>query len=1135
MRCDATRRRYAAGPVLCCTIIDRSRHGAALALVASLRAHHPDVGVLALYVGDAPESSIDGIEVIEVDDLPVERPWVRVALTPVFLRDGVLAGPLLAAALERDERVLYLNASMRVCAPLDPLLAALDDHDLAFVAMAERSLPQDGRRPSADDVAAAGRVNPRLFAVRRSALADEFIASSPQSAYREPDEPRPLELTDDAVVRHFDAFAANPTATVLEDPGLGLGYWNLALRPVTERDGVLCAGDHALRLIDVAGLDQDPAKLWPQQNRVELASQPQLARLLLTFADELRATVSEIEPPYVTDTRGRYLDAGHLPLLREAVAAGVVTSPPWTDAGGAAWDAFLGECEGTGAAAGITRGQYALWRSRDDLQQAFPDLDGDDGPAFARWILEQSAPDEYGPAPGRSPVARDLLWGVNVAGFFRSELGLGEAARLVITSLDRANVPALPIHGAFVPTTRQGADFAYANPRQAPYPINVICLNGDLVPSFANEVHAGFFTGRHTIALWWWEVVDAFPPEWHAAFDYLDEVWVATDQIYDAITPHSPVPVSKVRMPVAMPRIGRYSREQLGLPEAGFVFLYVFDYHSTAARKNPVGHIEAFKAAFGEGSGAKLVLKTINGDRMSTEHTRTVVAAGDHPDITVIDRFVSADEKNAMIAACDCYVSLHRSEGFGLTPAEAMLLGKPVIATRYGGNLDFMTNENSYLVDHGWTKVGPGAHPYPADATWAEPDLEHAARLMREVFNDRAEAGRRAERGRREIREHHDAAVAGGKMRDRLKEIHDRLAREPDTGVTMSVPGWNRDVTRRRIETPPPGPTGRGRAVKGLVRRTVDRLIAPSVVRQRGVEQHLWEGLVALENRIVEISREAVDLGEERAQTLATFRAVHAMLEDHQRWLIELERDQTVAARHIEEHRSLPYMTEPFERWEDPQVGVVEGFRSAAAAADDQAYHAFEERFRGTRERIIELQRPYVELLRGREPVLDCGCGRGELLELLHEAGIAASGVDLDEGMLGEARRMGLAVTVGDAVQALARTKPGTLGAVTAMQVIEHLPERALRDFLDVARSALRVGGRLIVETVNPHSVVALKAFWLDPTHQHPLFPEVVLELCREAGFDQGFVVHPGGQRDVRADRYTVTAYAVVADVAPPS
>jgi glycosyltransferase involved in cell wall biosynthesis/SAM-dependent methyltransferase len=1115
--------------LICCTIFDRSRQGALRALVASLRAYHSDVLVLALDIGDGESVEIEGVKIIRLADLPVDRPWIRIALTPWFLRDAVLAGPLIAAALQREDRVLYLSTSMRVVAPLQPLVDALDDHELAFVGMSDRPLPQDERLPSADDVAAGGQVNPRVLAARRSTLVDELVAEWPQSTDRGPGDEAPVELTADPVVRHLDAFATSPSATVLHDAGLGLGYWNLALRPVTGQDGALLAGGLPLRLIDVVGLDEDPGKLWPQQNRVALHSQPELARLLLAFADELRATATDEQPPYLTDARGYYFDSVHRPLLREAFAAGVVDGPPWAPEGAPAWEAFLDEPAEVGAASGITRRQLGIWRSRKDVQQLFPDLDGADGPAFARWLVEEI--EEAGRAiePGDAQATRVLPWGVNVAGFFRSELGLGEAARLLISGLDRAGVPALPIHGAFVPPTRQNAEFSYTKPRQSPYPINIMCLNGDLVPAFSHEVNASFFTDRHTIALWWWEVVDAFPSDWHAAFDYLDEVWVATDQIYDAIAPHSPVPVNKVRMPVLMPRVGLYSRSRLGLPEGGFIFLYVYDYHSTAARKNPVGHVEAFKAAFGEGSGAKLVLKCINGDRMSAEHTRTLLAIDDHPDITVIDRFVSADEKNAIVAACDCYLSLHRSEGFGLTPAEAMALGKPVIATRYGGVLDFMTDQNSYLVDHSWTRVGPGAHPYPPDATWAEPDLAHAARLMREVFEDRAEARRRGERGRRDIREHHDPAVAGAVMRARLQEIHDGLSRAPGQGITVPPTGWNRNVTRQRIETPTPPPAGRARTVKRLLRGSVGRLMAPFLVRQHGVDQHLYDGMVALENRIMEMSHEAADLGEERAQTLATFRSVRAMLEDHQRWLTALE---TQAAGHIEEHRSLPFMTEPFERWDDPAAGTVEGFRSAAASSDDDAYHDFEQRFRGTRERIAELQRPYVEMLRGREPVLDCGCGRGELLELLRDAGIQASGVDLDEGMLVEARQLGLDVVAGDAVPALAEAPAGAFGAVTAMQVIEHLPERALKEFLGAARHALRPGGRLIVETVNPHSVVALKAFWLDPTHQHPLFPEVVLELCREAGFDQGFVLHPGGQGDVARDRYKITAYAVVADVA---
>src|SRR5436305_469366 len=104
------------------------------------------------------------------------------------------------------------------------------------------------------------------------------------------------------------------------------------------------------------------------------------------------------------------------------------------------------------------------------------------------------------------------------------------------------------------------------------------------------------------------------------------------------------------------------------------------------------------------------------------------------PDIHVIDRSLTGDEKDALMAACDCYVSLHRSEGFGLTLAEAMAMGKPLIGTGYSGNVDFMNEDNSFLVDYEMTLVGPGCEIYPPEAEWAEPSVGHAAELMRRVY-----------------------------------------------------------------------------------------------------------------------------------------------------------------------------------------------------------------------------------------------------------------------------------------------------------------------------------------------------------------------------------------------------------------
>lgn len=299
--------------------------------------------------------------------------------------------------------------------------------------------------------------------------------------------------------------------------------------------------------------------------------------------------------------------------------------------------------------------------------------------------------------------------------------------------------------------------------------VNLLCVNADSTELAAGQLGADFFAGRYTIGYWAWEV-SAFPERFRSACEFVDEIWVGSQHVHDAVAPAVTRPVSVIPQPVSLSPSADLAEPPPGLPD-GLRFLFAYDYLSVFARKNPLAVVDAFIRAFDPGSGASLIVKTLNADRAPEAHDRLRSAAAVHPDIHLMQRRLSAAERDGLMNAADCYVSLHRAEGFGYTMAEAMWLGKPVIATGYSGNVDFMNARNSFPVGYELVPIGPDADPYPPDGEWAEPDVAEAARLMRHIVADPADAARRGEQAARDIRASHGPAAAGGVMARRLEEI----------------------------------------------------------------------------------------------------------------------------------------------------------------------------------------------------------------------------------------------------------------------------------------------------------------------------------------------------------------------------
>lgn len=318
--------------------------------------------------------------------------------------------------------------------------------------------------------------------------------------------------------------------------------------------------------------------------------------------------------------------------------------------------------------------------------------------------------------------------------------------------------------------------------------------------------------------------------------------------------------------------------------------------------------------------------------------------------------------------------------------------------------------------------------------------------------------------------------------------------------------------------------------VRAAIRSVLLRAVRPHARYQRELDLAIVACLTGLESQLIEVrDRHAEQI--ERLEDLA--REFVLTTESLRRALSSAEVASSWARGTLEplvaEMYALPYVHDsPFERLSSP-VGEVVGFRSATSLpAGESGYVSFEELFRGPAERVTECQRPYVALVREHQPVLDVGCGRGEFLRLLEAEGIAARGIDSDAGMVRRCRQQGLDVTHAEANEYLDGLRDSTLGTVFSAQVIEHLPEPELRHLLELARRKLMPGGLFIAETVNPHRLSSLKTFWVDLTHQHPIFPEAALAACAIAGFESAYVFAPTFDSFEPA-RFLASSYAIVA------
>lgn len=465
----------------------------------------------------------------------------------------------------------------------------------------------------------------------------------------------------------------------------------------------------------------------------------------------------------------------------------------------------------------LTAVAQATWLARPDLQQSFPKYETEHRLAYISWFLQYGAQEyrlntaytaslkrPYEEAlieeeQKRKKIAHDKNMavrvvhrlqrifatqkeqesrnlqkypqGVNLCAYIRGDFGIAEGGRILADILEAAGIPftIIDIEGE--------KSFQYSSKKwnhkisnKFIYNTNLMYTNAAGMPDFLQEISMEALKDRYNIGYWAWELPE-FPEKWVPNFAHLQEVWTLSQFTADSIQKVSPVPVTNVphSVQVELPD-PPLSREYFGLPEEPFIFLMMYDVRSKAERKNPEGAVEAFLKAFENDDRAALLIK-INAPPDWDGEDELLRSILKHKNIFILNRTLTRLQINSLINCCNAYLSLHRSEGFGLGPAEAMYLGKPAVLTNWSGNTEYMTEDNCCPVEYTVVEITKDYGPYQKGFHWAQPDTNSAARQMKKLVEDPEWWEKIAENGQKTIREKFSPQAIGEIARTRLQAI----------------------------------------------------------------------------------------------------------------------------------------------------------------------------------------------------------------------------------------------------------------------------------------------------------------------------------------------------------------------------
>jgi glycosyltransferase involved in cell wall biosynthesis len=702
-----------------CTIIAKNYLPMARVLCDSWRRFHPDCPMFVLFL-DSPQGFFrpedEQFRSVFVSDLQIRNLPGFLFKYSVLEASTAVKPYLLNRLLRRYsvDKLLYLDPDILIFESLDGLRAALSEANLLLTPHLLSPLPNDGRGQNEHEILQAGSYNLGFLGIRNSLESRRFLRWWSDKLYHQCIVSFENNLFVDQ--RWVDMVPGLfQGVEIVRDPGYNIAYWNLHERSISLDNGV-CVNGQPLRFFHFSGFNPDkPSTISKYQDRYGMADIGEAHKLYDLY-------------------RRRLIESG------------------WEDCKDWTYTHDFFE-NGVKVPAEARRYYWSLGPNVEHLGNPFTWLNHPQELPVPRFDLSN---------PG------DFATGVNLLGYFESEKGVGEGVRSNLRIIKATGLPY--VLNNWVDSGSSNVESVSEKlDTSNPYVINLMTLNADGLQVFGRG-HSAYLKGHYNIGYWAWELSD-FPHEWDSSFGYADEIWTPSKFTAAAVASCSPVPVTVVPHSLLSTDFDvAPNRAAFALDPNVFLFLFIFDFHSFLERKNPLGLIHAYKNAFADRKDVQLLIKSSH----SAQHQDDLALLQDAAhgsNVKILDMVLTREAKQQLMVTADCYVSLHRSEGFGLTLAEAMMCGKPVIATAYSGNVDFMSDSDSFLVPYRMVALDRTHGPYKSGYQWADPDLDCAVDFMRYVESHREAAATVGSRAKAKVCDILSPAAIGASVRHRLEML----------------------------------------------------------------------------------------------------------------------------------------------------------------------------------------------------------------------------------------------------------------------------------------------------------------------------------------------------------------------------